>query len=245
MDESAKARELEEQIARTRRLWELNYGHRREHWPHLLREPYELAHDELGMPSQAPGHRWNAWRRLTGDEDYFATCSCGWRGTDTGHVIPTLEQVRNHLDAVRAIRGWRPAPRTTRTSAGDEPDAGQRTMRPDERARELYASVANQQRRLSQALEDSADLLSASEDQADRFVAALEYTASRVVPEWAKTRESAQRAQALQRQAERAKELRDRIVAAAAALAAIAEEVALAGQDLKPAALAGPPGISP
>ena len=77
-------------------------------------------------------------------------------------------------------------------------------MGSDERTRELYASVESQQRRLSQALEQSGDLLSASKDQADRFVAVLEYAAARVAPEWAKT-----------------------------ALAAVAEEVALAGQDLE------------
>jgi hypothetical protein len=57
-------------------------------------------------------------------------------------------------------------------------------MGPDERTRELYTSVESQQRRLSQALEQSGDLLSASKDQADRFVAVLEHAAARVAPEW-------------------------------------------------------------
>ena len=106
-------------------------------------------------------------------------------------------------------------------------------MGPDERTRELYASVQSQQRRLCQALEQSGDLLSASKDQADRFVAVLEYAAARVAPEWAKTGASVRREQALQCQVERVKEWRSGIVAAAGALAAVAEEVALAGQDLE------------
>lgn len=89
----------------------------------------------------------------------------------------------------------------------------------------------NQQRRLCQALERSADLLSASQEQAERFVVALEYAAAKVAPEWARTREAVQREEALLRRAERAKELRDGIVAAAGALAAMAGEVALASQD--------------
>jgi hypothetical protein len=106
-------------------------------------------------------------------------------------------------------------------------------MGPDERTRELYASVESQQGRLSQALEQSGDLLSASKDQADRFVAVLEYAAARVAPEWAKTGASVRLEQALQCQVERVKEWRGGIVAAAEALAAVAEEVALAGQDLE------------
>jgi opacity protein-like surface antigen len=106
-------------------------------------------------------------------------------------------------------------------------------MGPDERTRELYASVESQQGRLSQALEQSGDLLSASKDQADRFVAVLEYAAARVAPEWARTGASVRREQALQCQVERVKEWRAGIAAAAGALAAVAEEVALAGQDLE------------
>ena len=64
-------------------------------------------------------------------------------------------------------------------------------------------------------------------------MAVLEHAAARVAPEWAKTGASVRREQALQRQAERVKEWRNGIVAAAGALAAIAEEVALAGQDLE------------
>ena len=106
-------------------------------------------------------------------------------------------------------------------------------MGPDERTRELYASVQSQQRRLCQALEQSGDLLSASKDQADRFVAVLEYAAPRVAPEWAKTGASVRCEQALQCQVERVKEWRSGIIAAAGALAAVAEEVARAGQDLE------------
>jgi hypothetical protein len=95
------------------------------------------------------------------------------------------------------------------------------------------ASVESQQSRLSQALEQSGDLLSASKDQADRFVAVLEHAAARVAPEWAKTGASVRREQALHCQVERVKEWRSGIVAAARALAAVAEEVALAGQDLE------------
>src|ERR1035438_7927049 len=102
--------------------------------------------------------------------------------------------------------------------------------RPDERTRELYASVESQQRRLSQALEQSGDLLSASTDQADRFVAVIEYAAARVAPEWAKTGASVRREQALQCQVERVKEWRSGIVAAAGALAAVTEEVAQIGR---------------
>jgi hypothetical protein len=64
-------------------------------------------------------------------------------------------------------------------------------------------------------------------------VAVLEHAAARVAPEWAKTGAAARREQALQRQAERVKGWSDGIVAAAGALAAIAHEVALAGQDLE------------
>jgi len=87
MDEDARSREPEEQDAGTRGLSEPGSGHRREDWPDPLREPYEPAQDELDLlHSQVPGHRWNGWRRLTGDEDYYAACSCGWRSTETGYV---------------------------------------------------------------------------------------------------------------------------------------------------------------
>jgi hypothetical protein len=104
---------------------------------------------------------------------------------------------------------------------------------PDQRTRELCGSVERQRRRLSQALDQSGDLLSASKDQAGRFVAVLEHAAVRVAPAWAKTGASVRREQALQCQAERVKEWRCGIVAAAGALAAVAGEVALAGQDLE------------
>jgi len=229
MDETAEAKEPEEQTAKTWYLWKWNYGHEDEDRPDPLREPYEPTPDELDLlHSQVPGHRWNAWRRLTGDENYYAACSCGWRSTETGDVSPTLRQVQDHLDAVRAARGWRPTSRTAPAPGRDqhERDASWHGLR-HERARELYAAVDNQQRRLAQALEHSTDLLSASEEQADRLVAALQHAAANVAPEWAKTGASAQRAEALRHQAEHAKEVRSRIVAAAGALAAIAEEVAM------------------
>jgi len=242
MDENAKARDLEEQAAITRQLSGFSYVHSGEDWPDPLREPCESAQDELDLlQSKVTGHRWDGWRRLTGDEGYFAVCSCGWRSTETGCVSPMLCQVKEHLDAVRAVRGWRPSSRTRQAPARNERerDASQREMRSDERTRELYASVESQQRRLSQVLGRSGDLLSASEDQAGRFVAVLEHAAAEVAPEWARTRACAQRAEALQRQAERAKELHKGIVAAAGALAAIAEEVALVSQDLETRCLAG------
>jgi len=242
MDENAKARDLEEQAAITRQLSGLSYGRSRGDWPDPLREPCELAQDELDLlQSKVAGHRWDGWRRLTGDEGYFAVCSCGWRSTQTGCVSPMLCQVKEHLDAVRAVRDWRPSTRTTQAPARDERerDASQREMRPDERTRELYASVESQQRRLSQVLEHSGDLLAASEDQAGRFVAVLEHAAAEVAPEWARTSACARRAEALQRQAEHAKELRNGIAAAAGALAAVAGEVALVSQDLETRCLSG------
>ncbi len=233
MDENARAGKPEERAAKTRHLWELSNGHRREDWPDPLREPYGPTQDELDLlHSQLPGHRWNAWRRLTGDEDYYAACSCGWRSTETGYVSPMLSQVKDHLDAVRAVRGWRPAPPTAQVPGRDEQerDASQRRVR-QERTRELYAAAEGQQRRLSQALEQSTDLLSVSEEQADRLVAALRHAAAEVAPEWAKTEASVRRAEALQRRADRASEVRNHIAATAGALAAIAEEIALLNQD--------------
>jgi hypothetical protein len=236
MDENAKARDLEEQTATTGQLWGFSDGRRREDGPDPLTERYESAQDELELlQGKVAGHRWDGWRRLTGDEGYFAACSCGWRSTETDYVSPMLCQVKEHLDAVRAIRGGRRSTRATRAPARDEREytASQREMRPDEHTRELYASVESQQRRLSQVLEHSGDLLSASEDQADRFVAVLEHAADRVAPEWAKTGTSMRREEALQCQVERVKEWRKQIAAAAGVLAAIAAEVALAGQDLE------------
>jgi hypothetical protein len=228
MGANARARAPEEQAAVTRQPWELSYGHRRDDWPGLLSEPCEPAHDELGLlRGKVSGHRWDGWRRLTADEGYFAACSCGWRSTETtGDVSPMLRQIEEHLDAVQAVRSWRPS-------------AGPAETRPDERTRELYALVENQRRHLSQALEHSRDLLSASGDQAERFVAVLEHAAAKVAPEWARTRASVRSAEALQRRAERARELRNEIVAAAATVAAIAEEVALVGQDLETDCIGG------
>ena len=242
MEKNARARDQREQSAITRQPWGLIFGHRGKDWPDPQTEPCELAHDELELlQGKVAGHRWDCWRRLTGDEGYFAVCSCGWRGTETGCVSPMLHQVTEHLDAVRAVRGGRPSTQTAKAPARDEcePGAGQREMRSDERTRELYASVQSQQRRLSQALEHSADLLSACGEQADRLVAVLEHAAANPAPEWARTRAAVQSAEALQRRAARAKELRTAIVAASGALAAIAQEVTLAGQDLETGWLSG------
>jgi hypothetical protein len=232
MDENDKAREAYEQAAQARLLRELSYGHQRQDWPDLLRARYELARDELDvLHSQVRGHRWNARRRLTSDEDHYASCSCGWRSAATGDVSPMLRQVKDHLDAVQAIRDWRPAPRTAQAPGRDEQERDASLHEPQqERARELYAAVERQQRRLSQALERSTDLLSASGDQADRLVAALQHAAANAAPGRAKTEASARRAQVLQRQAEHAKQARDHIVAAAGTLAAIAEEVTMLHQ---------------
>jgi hypothetical protein len=234
MGENARARDPEEQAVTTGQPWELGHGHGREDWPDLLAEPCEPAQDMFELlQGKVAGHRWDGWRRLTGDEGYFAACSCGWRSRETGRVSPMLCQVKEHLEAVGAVRGWRASALTAQAPGRDEREhrAGQRGMRPDERTQELHACVDNQQRRLSQALERSADQLSASQEQAERFVAALEHAAANVAPEWARTTDAAQREDALQRRAERAKELRNGIVAAAGALAAIAGEVALASQD--------------
>ena len=234
MDENAEARDLEEQATITRQPWGPAIGPGARTGLGPLAQSYEPAYDEFDMLlGKAAGHRWDGWRRLTGDEDYFAACSCGWRSTETGCVSPMLRQVEEHLDAVRAIRGGRPSTRAAQAPARDERarDASQREIGPDERTRELYASVGSQQRRLSQILEQSGDLLSASKDEADRLVAVLEHAAAKIAPDWAKTGASVRREQALQCQVERVKEWRSGIVAAAGALAAVAAEVALASQD--------------
>jgi hypothetical protein len=234
MEENAKVRDPEKQAVTTRQLWELGRGRGHEDWPERPTEPSEPAQDEVELlHGKVPGHRWDGWRRLTGDKGYFAACSCGWRSPETDCVSPMLCQVKEHLDAVGAVRGWGASALTAQAPGRDERErrAGQRGMRPDERTRELYACVDNQRRRLSQALGRSADLLSASHEQAERFVAALEHAAANVAPAWATTRDAVEREEALQRRAERAKELRNGIAAAAGALAAIAGEVALASQD--------------
>jgi len=233
MDGNPEAKEPEERAATTRRPPELGHEHRCQDRPGSPREPHEPAQAEVGLlQSQVPGHRWNGWRRLTGDEGYYAACSCGWRSTETGCVGPMLRQVHEHLDAVRAVRGWRPAPGTARAPdrSGQGNDASEHDLR-QQRARDLHATVQNQQRRLAQTLEHSTGLLAASEDQADRLAAALQHAAARVTPEQVKTEASARRAEALQRRADRTKEARNHIIAAAATLASIAEEIAMLSQD--------------
>jgi flagellar biosynthesis regulator FlaF len=230
MDEDAKARDPEELAVTTGQPWQ----DRRENRPDRLTKPREPTRGKFELlQSKVPGHRWDGWRRLTGSEGYFAACSCGWRSPETGCANSMLCHVKDHLDAVGAVRGRHPGALATQARGRDERgrSASQRGKRPDERTQELYASVDNQQRRLSQALERSADLLSASREQAERLVAALEHAAANVAPVWARTTDAAQREDDLQRRAERAKALRNGVVAAAGALAAIAEEVALASRD--------------
>jgi hypothetical protein len=231
VDENTKASEPEEQAAKTSPPWEFGWL-RDEDWPDPLREPYEPARDELDLRhSQVPRHRWNGWRRLTGEEDYLAACSCGWRSTETGQVSPMLRQVKDHLDAVRAVHGWGPVPRTAEELAPDEHarTVGQHQLQ-RERLHELSAALEDQHSRLFQALERSTDLLSVSEEQADRLVAALQRAAAAVTPESTRTEASVRRAEGLQYWADRAKEVHSHIVATTASLAAIAEEVALLNQ---------------
>ena len=227
MDENDKARDLQDPAARTRHQWELAYGHRCEDWPDPLREPYEPTQDELALlQSQVAGHHWDGWRRLTGDEDYFAACSCGWRSTETRYLSPMLCQANDHLDDVRQARGGR---RATRAPARDESGRGarQREIPLGERAGELRAPRPGQPGRLTRTLQHSMDLLSASADHADRLVAELEHG------EWARTSGCAPGAETVQHKVERANELRRAIVAAAGALAVIAEEIAWIHRDLE------------
>ena len=106
MEHNARARDQLEQSAIAGQPLEPVCGHRGEDWPDLLTEPCELGHDELGLlQGKVAGHRWDGWRRLTGDGGYVAACSCGWHGTEMGEVSPMLRQVKEHLDAVRAVRG--------------------------------------------------------------------------------------------------------------------------------------------
>ena len=185
------------------------------------RSPADLTQDELGLlSSQVQGHHWNGWRRLTGDEDYYAACSCGWRSTDTDGVRPMLVQVKDHLDAVRQSRGWPPSARA-RAPEESGPDPGQGEVVPlRERAQGLRAAARGEQMRLSRSLSHSTDLLSASAEQADRLVTELKRGQS------ARTGASASIAEIVQHKVERARELRKAIAAAAAALAVIAEEIA-------------------
>ena len=182
-------------------------------------EQYEPTQAELDLlHSQVPGHHWDCWRRLTGTEDYYAACSCGWRSSDAGHVSPALGQVKDHLNAVRRSLGWGPV--------AEPPARDER-----ERAHELFASVESQQERLAETVGHFGDLLAANEEQADRRVAALERAAASAARE--QTTAAIRRAEALQRRLERAKELRRGIVSAAAALAVVAEEIAWIHQDLE------------
>jgi hypothetical protein len=50
------------------------------------------------------GHRWNDWRRLTGNEDYFATCYCAWRSTETGQVSAMLKRLTALVRGMSAAR---------------------------------------------------------------------------------------------------------------------------------------------
>jgi hypothetical protein len=228
MNEKVKARGLQNQAAGTRRLCEPSYGRSHRDCLDPLTNPGELTPHELDLlQSHVPGHRWDGWRRLTGDEDYYAACSCGWRSPGTAQVSPMLRQVKNHLDAVGQSRGRRPS---TQAPAWDETGYNARQdeiLALHERAREFRASVEGQQMRLSQSLRHSMDLLSASADQADRLVAALERG------QWATGGATVQSAESVRHKVERARELRWAIAAAAAALAVMAEEIAWIHQDLE------------
>jgi hypothetical protein len=237
IDENVEAGDLQEQAARTRRLCEPGYGPDRADWPDPLAESGQLSPDELDLlQSHVPGHRWDGWRRLTGDEDYVAACSCGWRSPGAGQVGQMVRQVKDHLDAVRqSCGGRRSAQAPARDGRGR--DAGQGEI-PDlhERAREVRASVQGQQMRLSQSLRHSTDLLSASADQADQLVAALERR------QWASAGATSLRAESVRHKVERARELRKAIAAVAAALAVMAEEIAWIHQDQETRRLGGSAG---
>lgn len=231
MDETAGVRDLQEQVAGAGQQEEPSYAPV-EGWRDLSGASPGLTQYELGLlHSQMAGHRWHAWRRLNGYEDYFAACSCGWRSAEVDSLRQVLDQVRDHLKGIQVSRGGRPSPWAAKPPARDEREAGtgQRGMPPAERPRELRASVRDRQERMRQALGRSGDLMSASEEQADRRVAELKHAVTHVTPK----RASARRAEALQSQLDRAKELRKGIIAAAAALAVIAEEVAWINQDLQ------------
>ena len=220
MDENDKARALEEQAARSRDLRELSYGRGHGDWHDPPAESADLTQDELGLlSSQVQGHHWNGWRRLTGDEDYYAACSCSWRSTDTGGVGPMLVQVKDHLNAIRQSRGWPPSHgHRHRTSPGPIPArVGPCTFAsaPEGSAPPREASKCG-----VPVSESLTDLLSASAEQADRLVTELERGQS------ARTGASTPIAEIVQHKVERARELRKAIAAAAAALAVITEEIA-------------------
>ncbi len=85
MDENAKARDLEAQATMTRQPGgpATGPGARTSLAPQA--GSCEPADDELDLlRGKAAGHRWDGWRRLTGDEVCVAACSCGWRSTETG-----------------------------------------------------------------------------------------------------------------------------------------------------------------
>ncbi|HXZ70703.1 MAG TPA: hypothetical protein VEH31_07520 [Streptosporangiaceae bacterium] len=226
MDEHVKASDLQEQAARTRRLREPSHGRSHRDWAAPFADPGELTSDELDLlQSHVPGHRWDGWRRLTGDDDYYAACSCGWRSTETGQVSPMLRQVKDHLDAVRHSRGW-PTSAPAPAPGAPGPGVGQgEIVQLYQRARELRASATGEQKRLSRSLQHSTDLLSASAEQADYLVAELQRG------ERARTTAAARSAETVRHKVERARELRKAIAAAVAALAVIAEEIAEIRQD--------------
>ena len=236
MDETAKARDLEEQIARARQQDEESYEPV-EGWRNPSGTSSGLTQYELGMLySQMAGHRWHAWRLLNGEEDhYFAACSCGWRSFEAHSLGLVLGDTRDHLDGVRVSHGYRRAASAAQVpDRGErESDAGQHEMRPGERAAELHASMERQQERLARTTEHFEEELAANREQADRRVAVLEREAERVAQERKETPASAQRAEALQRQLERARELRNGIASAAAAAAVAAEEITWIHQDMK------------
>jgi len=127
MEENAKARDPEEQAVITRQRWELSYGHRREDRPDPRPEGDEPARDQFDPPlGKMSGHRCDGWRRMTGDEGYFAACTCGWRSTETGHVSLMLRQVEEHLDAVRAVRGGRLSAQEAQAPGRTEREVGLR-----------------------------------------------------------------------------------------------------------------------
>ncbi len=122
MDETARAKDLEEQVARARQLEELSHEPV-EGWPGSLEASSGLTPYELGLlHSQMMGHRWHAWRRLNGGgedhEDYFVACSCGWRSLQANSLAPVLGQVKDHLEGVRVSRGGQSV---TLGSAGTSP----------------------------------------------------------------------------------------------------------------------------